>query len=133
MTNLVFVTQLVFNIAFFVLFAVFVPYAVRALGLSAAAVGVVLGAYGAGLMVKSFLRLQEVKPGFNPDRVLAVEVYLPRTTYKEGEQATAFYQQLLSRVQNLPGVEDAAAIDTLPLSGGGNVRARPAPAAAAAR
>ncbi|HEY9230592.1 MAG TPA: ABC transporter permease, partial [Blastocatellia bacterium] len=78
---------------------------------------------GAGLMVKSFLRLQEVKPGFNPDRVLAVEVYLPRTTYKEGEQATAFYQQLLTRVQNLPGVEAAGAIDTLPLSGGGNVLA----------
>ncbi|MFL6277890.1 MAG: ABC transporter permease [Blastocatellia bacterium] len=78
---------------------------------------------GAGLMVKSFIRLQEVKPGFDPDRVLAVEVYLPRTTYKEGEQATAFYQQLLSRVQNLPGVEDAGAIDTLPLSGGGNVLA----------
>ena len=76
---------------------------------------------GAGLMVKSFVRLQEVDPGFNPERVLAVEVYLPGTTYKEGQQATAFYQQLLTRVQNLPGVEAASAIDTLPLSGGGNV------------
>jgi putative ABC transport system permease protein len=76
---------------------------------------------GAGLMVKSFIRLQEVNPGFNPDRVLAVEVYLPRTTYKEGPQATAFYRELLTKVQNLPGVESAGAIDTLPLSGGGNV------------
>ncbi|HJQ22475.1 MAG TPA: ABC transporter permease [Blastocatellia bacterium] len=76
---------------------------------------------GAGLMVKSFIHLQEVNPGFDPDRVLAVEVYLPGTTYKEGEQATAFFQQLMTRVQNLPGVEAAGAIDTLPLAGGGNV------------
>jgi len=78
---------------------------------------------GAGLMVKSFMRLQEVNPGFNPERVLAVEVYLPGTTYKEGAQATAFYKELLTKVQNLPGVEAAGAIDTLPLSGGGNVLA----------
>jgi putative ABC transport system permease protein len=76
---------------------------------------------GAGLMVKSFMRLQDVDPGFNPERVLAVEGYLPRTTYKEGQQATAFYRDLLTKVQNLPGVEAAGAIDTLPLSGGGNV------------
>ena len=76
---------------------------------------------GAGLMVKSFMRLQDVNPGFNPERVLAVEVYLPSTTYKEGPQATAFYRELLTKVQNLPGVEAAGAIDTLPLAGGGNV------------
>jgi putative ABC transport system permease protein len=76
---------------------------------------------GAGLMVKSFVRLQDVNPGFNPERVLAVEVYLPRTTYKEGQQATTFYRELLTKVQNLPGVEAASAIDTLPLSGGGAV------------
>jgi putative ABC transport system permease protein len=78
---------------------------------------------GAGLMVKSFMRLQDVNPGFNPERVLAVEIYLPGTTYKEGPQATAFYKELLTKVQNLPGVEAAGAIDTLPLSGGGNVLA----------
>ncbi len=76
---------------------------------------------GAGLMVKSFMRLQSVNPGFNPERVLAVEVYLPGTTYKEGAQATTFYREMLTRVQNLPGVEAAGAIDTLPLSGGGNM------------
>jgi putative ABC transport system permease protein len=78
---------------------------------------------GAGLMVKSFMRLQDVNPGFNPERILAVEIYLPGTTYKEGPQATAFYKELLTKVQNLPGVEAAGAIDTLPLSGGGNVLA----------
>jgi putative ABC transport system permease protein len=78
---------------------------------------------GAGLMAKSFMRLQDVDPGFNPERVLTVEIYLPGTTYKEGPQATAFYRELLTKVQNLPGVEAAGAIDTLPLSGGGNVLA----------
>ncbi|MFL6213550.1 MAG: ABC transporter permease [Blastocatellia bacterium] len=78
---------------------------------------------GAGLMVKSFLRLQDVNPGFNPEHVLAIEIYLPGTTYKEGPQATAFFRELLTKVQNLPGVEAASAIDTLPLSGGGNVLA----------
>jgi putative ABC transport system permease protein len=76
---------------------------------------------GAGLMVKSFMRLQDVNPGFNPERVMAVEVYLPGTTYKEGPQATAFYRELLTKVQNLPGVEAAGAIDALPLAGGGNL------------
>ena len=76
---------------------------------------------GAGLMVKSFIRLQDVNPGFNPEHVLAVEVYLPRTTYKEGPQAAAFYRELLTKVQNLPGIDAAGAIDTLPLAGGGNV------------
>jgi putative ABC transport system permease protein len=78
---------------------------------------------GAGLMVKSFMRLQNVNPGFNPERVLAVEIYLPGTTYREGPQATAFYREMLTKVQNLPGIEAAGAIDTLPLSGGGDVLA----------
>ena len=47
----VFVTQFVFNTAFFVILAVFVPYAVRELGLSASGVGIVLGMYGAGMIV----------------------------------------------------------------------------------
>jgi putative ABC transport system permease protein len=76
---------------------------------------------GAGLMTKSFLKLQDVNPGFDPGRVLAVEVYLPCTAYKEGPQANAFFKQALTRLQSLPGVESAAGIDTLPLSGGGNV------------
>ena len=47
----VFVTQFIFNTAFFIILAVFVPYAVRELGLSASGVGIVLGMYGAGMIV----------------------------------------------------------------------------------
>ena len=57
---------------------------------------------GAGLLIRSFIRLQEVNPGFDPARVLSVEVYLPRATYN-GPQAIAFFKELLGRVQNLPG------------------------------
>ena len=76
---------------------------------------------GAGLMARSFLRLQDVNPGFDAQRVLTVGLYLPTTKYKEGSAVLAFYDDLLSKTQSLPGVVSAAAIDTLPLDGGGNV------------
>jgi putative ABC transport system permease protein len=78
---------------------------------------------GAGLMVKSFMKLQDVNPGFNPNRMLTVDLLLPASKYKENAQVTAFYQQLLGGVKAMPGVEAASAIDTIPLSGGGNVLA----------
>jgi putative ABC transport system permease protein len=73
---------------------------------------------GAGLMVKSFSRLQSVDPGFKPDRILAVDLSLPSAKYKEPTQQVAFWDQLLGRVSNLPGVERAAAVSAIPLSGG---------------
>jgi len=71
---------------------------------------------GAGLMVKSFVRLLEVDLGFKPENVLAAEINLPRSNYNN-QQVTAFYQQVLERVKALPGVQSAGAASILPLSG----------------
>ncbi len=87
---------------------------------------------GAGLMIRSFMRLQEVDPGFKPERIMAVSLALPASKYKEPPQLSGFFEQLLGRVSALPGVESAAAVSALPLGGGGDVIAfeiegRPAP------
>lgn len=71
---------------------------------------------GAGLLLRSFLKLTEVDPGFDPHNILTVKVNPPRAKYKDGVAVANFYQQLLEKVQALPGVEAAAAIHDLPLS-----------------
>jgi putative ABC transport system permease protein len=87
---------------------------------------------GAGLMIKSFIRLQEVNPGFRPERILTMDLSLPGAKYKEDTQTIAFYDQLMGRVAGMPGVESVGAVSALPLSGGGDiitfvVQDRPAP------
>ena len=87
---------------------------------------------GAGLMIKSFLRLQEVNLGFNPERVLSMRVQLSGTNYRESARAVAFYEQLIERIEATPGVQAAAAIGTVFLSSTPNsawfsVEGRPAP------
>jgi len=76
---------------------------------------------GAGLMARSFLRLQDMNPGFDAKHVLTVGLFLPPTKYKDGPAIVSFYDDLLSRTGSLPGVMSAGAIDTLPLDVGGNV------------
>jgi len=74
---------------------------------------------GAGLMLKSFGRLLNINPGFNPDYVLTMRVPLPAlpgTTYAEPPARAAFYRQTLTRVAALPGIERVAATSILPLS-----------------
>jgi putative ABC transport system permease protein len=71
---------------------------------------------GAGLLMRSFLRLLEVNPGFNPDRVVTFDFALPGAKYTKRDQEAAFYQQLAQRVATLPGVEAAGVVDPLPLS-----------------
>jgi putative ABC transport system permease protein len=71
---------------------------------------------GAGLMIKSFLRLQQTNLGFNPDKVLAMSLSLSRSRYPEDRQQAAFYQQALERIQSLTGVQSAAATTSLPLT-----------------
>jgi putative ABC transport system permease protein len=72
---------------------------------------------GAGLMLRSFQRIQQVDPGFNPNNVLALEISLPRSKYPRKEQIRNFYNQVTERVSTLPGVESVAATWMLPLSG----------------
>jgi putative ABC transport system permease protein len=63
------------------------------------------------------LRLQQVDPGFKSDHVLTVRFALPAAKYKEDQQLPVFYEQLLSRVVQQPGVESAAVTNILPVAG----------------
>jgi predicted permease len=72
---------------------------------------------GAGLLVRSFMQLQQVNPGFQPDGVLSMLVSLPANKYKEPAQRAAFDRQLLEEVRGLAGVKGAATITSLPMSG----------------
>jgi predicted permease len=71
----------------------------------------------AGLLVKSFLRLQKVRPGFDPSNVMTARIALPDAGYGKPEQAAAFYKKLLARISILPGVNSASAAWWIPLSG----------------
>ncbi len=72
---------------------------------------------GAGLLMRSFVRLLAVDPGFKPEQTLSFELTLPEIRYKEDDAVIAFFDQLMPRLRALPGVRAAAAIMGLPLSG----------------
>jgi putative ABC transport system permease protein len=72
---------------------------------------------GAGLMLNSFLRLQRVNPVVNAGKLLSVPINLPETRYPQAEQAATFFQELIRRVESLPGVESASLSTAQPLSG----------------
>jgi putative ABC transport system permease protein len=72
---------------------------------------------GAGLLVRSFNRLEQVNPGYDSHAVLTMLVSLPASKYAKPEQQSAFFREVLERVGALQGVESAAAVSTLPLSG----------------
>ena len=74
---------------------------------------------GAGLLIRSFMRLQNIDPGFRAEGVFTARVSLPAARYATPEQAFALFQNAVARVQQLPGVENAAAISFLPLAGPG--------------
>lgn len=69
---------------------------------------------GAGLMLRSFVRLIEVNPGFRPEQVVAWSIQPSRSFANQAEQ-TAYYQELVRDVEAVPGVESAGMSDTLPL------------------
>jgi putative ABC transport system permease protein len=76
--------------------------------------------FAAGLLLKSFLRLLQVDPGFDPHNVAILNLELPATKYQEGAQMIAFHDALLTRIDSLPGVRAAGTIAFgLPLGGGG--------------
>jgi len=72
---------------------------------------------GAGLLVRSLQRVQQVNPGFRPAGLLVMQIALPRNRYRTPAQTDAFYQQLLGQMRALPGVQSVGATSILPLSG----------------
>ena len=70
---------------------------------------------GAGLMIKSFVRLRSVNPGFNPESVEILTVNLPFNELRTTQQLTIYHQQALAKLASLPGVISAGAINWLPL------------------
>jgi putative ABC transport system permease protein len=71
----------------------------------------------AGLLLKSFLRLQELSPGFESRNVMSVRLALPAQRYSNRESVSAFYEKLQPRLASLPGVELVSTVSILPLSG----------------
>ncbi|HXD34158.1 MAG TPA: ABC transporter permease [Pyrinomonadaceae bacterium] len=69
---------------------------------------------GAGLMLKSFQRLTDISPGFNPDNLLTMSLGLQFVRYQEDARQVAFFEQALQRVRALPGVIAAGAATSLP-------------------
>jgi putative ABC transport system permease protein len=76
---------------------------------------------GAGLMAQSFLRLQAVDPGFNPQRVAAFDVSLFGDKYDGGVRTRRFFWDARERLAKLPGIHSTAAISSLPLGGSENL------------
>ena len=76
---------------------------------------------GSGLLLRSFSRLQEVPPGFQPDHLLVADIPLSQTAYAKPENRYQFFDRLVERARTLPGVRSAAAASFLPVSGGGSV------------
>jgi predicted permease len=72
---------------------------------------------GAGLLVKSFVRLTSVNPGFDPQQVLTTDLSLSKVKYPDAERQRTAFAELVSRMQTLPGVESAAAVYPLPFGG----------------
>ncbi len=72
---------------------------------------------GAGLLIRSFARLQHVPTGFDASNVAAFSLSLPEARYHTPEQSGIFFDRMLASVRQLPGVRTAAAISGLPLSG----------------
>ena len=88
-----------------------------ALVISEIALAVVLLA-SAGLLIRSFIRLQQVDRGFNTDNILTMVVRLPNAKYPEDTQLVAFFSQALAKIRQLPTVRSAGMVNHLPLYGG---------------
>jgi putative ABC transport system permease protein len=73
---------------------------------------------GAGLMIRSFQNLRNVNPGFDSRQVLTMSVMVSRAKFLSPDQSISFFDRVLQRVRSLPGVESAAVIDNIPLTGG---------------
>jgi putative ABC transport system permease protein len=72
---------------------------------------------GAALLAISYVRVAQINPGFNPDRVLTAKIAPARQKYPDPKTRIAFYTTVLENLSQLPGVESAAMVMSLPLSG----------------
>jgi putative ABC transport system permease protein len=72
---------------------------------------------GAGLLIRSFIRLQDINPGFHADGVVTARVQLPGSRYTEPQQRAAFFTNALARIATAPGVQSAGAVTFLPMAG----------------
>ena len=72
---------------------------------------------GAGLLIKSFMHLRQINPGFNSENVLAMRLTLPPGKYKQGESRVQIYKQLVEQVKTVPGVQNAGVVLSLPMGG----------------
>ncbi|MBI2510632.1 MAG: ABC transporter permease [Opitutae bacterium] len=77
---------------------------------------------GAALLLRSFVRLQNVPPGFNAAHVTTFNVQLSPAQYADAPAQTAFYEQLVQRLSAIPGVAAVSGINNLPVVAGGNTR-----------
>jgi len=89
-------------------------YVRRGLVVAEIALAVVL-VIGAGLLIRSFLRLRGVDLGFHTERVSALALTLPESTYSQPRQRAAFVEQVLDRLRSVEGVEAAAATNGIPI------------------
>jgi putative ABC transport system permease protein len=79
---------------------------------------------GAGLLIRSFMAMRNVDPGFKAEGVLVnSQLVLPPQKYAEGNRGTAFFKELFQRVRALPGVESVGGITALPLQGNSRLQA----------
>jgi putative ABC transport system permease protein len=78
---------------------------------------------GAGLLIRSFYRLQQVNPGFVDERVLSFRVSLPVQKYAHENQWLNFYQQVIEKLRALPGVKEVGIASRVPLDGNNNANA----------
>jgi len=74
----------------------------------------------AGLLIESFRRLNDVDAGFRTSGIATLRIALPQANYADGPRITAFYRDLLQRVESLPGVRYAGLVNRLPLGGQGS-------------
>lgn len=73
-----------------------------------------------GLLARSFMRLQQVEPGFDADGVVMARLMLPRANYPTASARMQFYDALMNQVRGIPGVQDATLADWVPLTGDHN-------------
>jgi putative ABC transport system permease protein len=80
---------------------------------------------GAGLMTRSFTKLLQVDPGFESSNIVGAQVLLPVTKYRDRQNLVRFYEDVVDRLRQAPGVTNASAVSTLPMSEVGQAMALP--------